>query len=69
MKILCGEKKIILEDNNDISVDDSLATTKYVAGSFSTILYQAFCLGKKVVIDDVSNDMMIEYLFKNPFSL
>ena len=43
-----------IEMPRDVSILDSIANLKYAVGSFSTVLYQAYCSGKDVVLDDVA---------------
>lgn len=44
------------------SLEESLSKTKHVVGRFSTVLYQAYLKGVEVVLDDVSNETLTEYL-------
>lgn len=52
---LCENENIVVENRREISVVDSLATTEYAAGAFSTVLLQGYFAGKKIIIDDVTN--------------
>lgn len=44
-----------IEDSADITIDKSLLKTKSVVAQYSTVLYQASCRGKMVIIDDITN--------------
>ena len=43
-----------IEYPNEVSIVDSLANCNYVVGSYSTVLNQAFCSGRSVLLDDVT---------------
>lgn len=47
-------KDFLIEDPTKVSVLDSLKTTQFAVGLSSTVLSEAFFLGKEVVIDDIS---------------
>lgn len=44
-----------VEDPSDISLLDSLSNTRAVISIYSTVLYQAYLLGKTVIIDDIAD--------------
>lgn len=46
------EKEI--EMPNEVSILESVANMNFAVGSFSTVLYQAYCSGKEVILDDVA---------------
>lgn len=52
LKKYVPESKI--ESPQDVSLEQSLANTDIVISYFSTVLYQAYLAGKKVVLDDVT---------------
>lgn len=43
-----------IEDPQELPLIQSLARTEYIASLYSTVLYQAYNIGKPIVIDDVS---------------
>lgn len=43
-----------IENPRNVTLDQSIANTDVVIGYFSTVLYQAYLNGKKVVLDDVT---------------
>ena len=43
-----------IEYPNEVSIVDSIANCNYVVGSYSTVLNQAFCSGRSVLLDDVT---------------
>lgn len=53
--------KIEIEDN-DLDIIDSINEAEYIISKFSTVLYQAHCLNKKIVIDDISNNVLYKNL-------
>lgn len=54
MEIACKYfDKELLEDPYSVSIEDSLASTKYVVGVDSTVLLQGYLNGKCVVFDDL----------------
>lgn len=56
------ETSIVLEDINTKTATESILESNYVASNYSTILSEAYYLGKKIVIDDVTNPALIEVL-------
>jgi len=58
----CDEKQINnifkefkIENPHETTLAVSLSKTKYVVSLYSTVLYQAYEIGKKIIIDDVTN--------------
>lgn len=47
--------EVVFQDPNKVRIEDSLAMTEYVIGRDSTVLYQAYLLGKTVIIDNVTD--------------
>ena len=45
----------MIESPANITIEYSIAKTKYVVGRFSTVLYQAYNNNKSVVIDDITD--------------
>ena len=43
-----------IEDPNEVSILDSIANCSFVIGTYSTVLNQAYCSGREIVIDDVT---------------
>ena len=61
---------ITFEEPRLISVADSIGESEYVAGTFSTVLTEAFYLGAKVIIDDISEpDLISELKYRQYFLL
>nr|WP_319219503.1 hypothetical protein [uncultured Trichococcus sp.] len=52
----------VIEDPNIVELSKSLSITKYVASLYSTVLFQAYVNGKKVVINDLSSPEKFESL-------
>lgn len=70
VKALCTNRGIIVEDFKTLPVEDSLLSTEYVAGFYSTVLSQAYYAGIPVVIDDVTNpEAFDELLVKSDYIL
>lgn len=55
LRKMCKRLNVEIEDYESMSVEASLANTKYVIGSFSTVLLQAYFANKDVIIDDLTN--------------
>lgn len=55
VKTLCMNQGVIVEDYKALSVEDSLFSSEYAAGFYSTVLSQAYFADIPVVIDDVTN--------------
>lgn len=45
----------ILENSNDIDIVKSIKSSKFIVSLSSTVLFQAYCMGKDVIIDDITN--------------
>ena len=45
----------MIENFQEISLEQSLKRTKYVLGLETTVLAEAYCEGKEIVIDDITN--------------
>jgi len=58
------KKSVKLENNSDVSIFQSIANTERCVSQFSTVLYQAYTLGKSIVIDDVTNPTIYEKICK-----
>lgn len=43
-----------LEDPKSVTIMDSISNVKYVVGSYSTVLQQAWFAGKQIILDDVT---------------
>jgi hypothetical protein len=52
----------IIENPHEISLEVSVSSTKSVVSLYSTVLYQAYLSGAKIIIDDMSNPMKFEKL-------
>ena len=52
----------IIENPHEISLEVSVSSTKSVVSLYSTVLYQAYLSGAKIIIDDISNPMKFEKL-------
>jgi hypothetical protein len=52
----------VIENPNEVDIEKSLSMTKYVTSLYSTVLYQAYVNGKKVVINDLSSPRKYELL-------
>ena len=55
IKRVFEKEKIEIEDNKNISLEESLGRTKYAVGMQTTVLFEALTEGRKIVIDDVSD--------------
>lgn len=53
-----------IEYPKDVDILCSLASTDSAVSQYSTVLYQAYCLNKKVVIDDLTNEKLFKQLQK-----
>lgn len=51
-----------VENPKDVHILQSIANTKKVVSRYSTVLYQAYCMGKEIIIDDLSNKKEFEAL-------
>lgn len=54
----------MIEMPQDMSILESISNTKSVIAIDSTVLLQASCVGKSVIIDNISNPRRFEYLLK-----
>lgn len=64
-----GNTDIIIEYPGDISVSDSISNSELVVGTFSTVLTEAYYMGKTVVIDNVSNPLLYSWLQESKYFL
>lgn len=60
---------IILENPKECSIEKSIKTADYIVGLNSTVLFQAYSSGCKVIIDDVSNKDLYEKLKEMQYML
>lgn len=44
---------IHIEDPNSLTIIESLMCTDYIAALYSTVLFEAYCLNKKIIINDL----------------
>lgn len=44
-----------IESSYDVNILQSIADTNYVVARYSTVLFQAYCMGKQVIIDDITS--------------
>jgi hypothetical protein len=51
-----------IENPNEVPLDVSVSITKFVVSLYSTVLYQAYENGGKIIIDDLSNPIRYELL-------
>lgn len=56
-----------VEDNRKISIEDSLNYTEYAISVDSTVLYEAYLAGRKVIIDDLSNPKLYTELKRRDY--
>lgn len=49
-------------ESNTVEIIQSIIESEFVISKFSTVLYQAYCLDKKIVIDDITNKRVYENL-------
>lgn len=52
----------VLEDPAEVTIEESLAKTKYCCAAVSTVLYQAVNCGKPIVIDDISDPLKYAFM-------
>lgn len=55
---------INIEDSHSISIEKSIVNVRSVIGTYSTVLYQAYLLGKNVILDDVVYKNLVDKLSK-----
>ena len=60
---------IVVEHCNQISVEESISNSENVAGTFSSVLTQAYYYGKQVYIDDISDPQLIDELAERKYFL
>lgn len=60
---------IIIEQCDQISVEESIMNSENVAGTFSSVLTQAYYFGKQVYIDDISDSQLIDELVERKYFL
>ena len=53
-----------IEDNRKVSILQSISNCNYAVSRYSTVLFQAYSFGKKIVIDDYSYPKEYESLLK-----
>ena len=58
-----------IEIPREVSVADSINSSSYVAGTFSSVLTEAYYSGRSVVIDDISDSKLTEELKKRKYFL
>ena len=58
------KRSVKVENNSDVSIFQSIANTERCVSQFSTVLFQAYSLGKAIVIDDVTNPTIYEKICK-----
>lgn len=51
-----------VENPREVSIQESIASCDYTVSSYSTVLFQAYCSGKQVVLDDVTYRYQFERL-------
>ena len=44
-----------IQDPRSVGIDDSILQSRYIASICSTVLYESFCGGKTIVVDDISD--------------
>lgn len=47
-------KEVYIESAQDMTIEESVQTTEYVVSLYSTVLFQSYINGRKIVIDDVT---------------
>lgn len=58
------EKSVKVENNSAVSIFQSIANAQRCVSQFSTVLYQAYNMGKTIVIDDVTNPSIYDKICK-----
>lgn len=69
LKKIFSKTGIDIEEPGRISVKESIALSEKVAGTYSTVLNEAYHMGKTIVIDDISNPMLITELKEQMYIL
>lgn len=60
---------IIVEDPRKISCSDSILDCEYVAGTFSSVLTEAYYYNKPIILDDITDKAAFEYMQQNKYFL
>lgn len=55
-------KNFEIEDPREVKIEDSFNRTNYIISLYSTVLFQAHKLGKKIIIDDISKPEKLKKL-------
>ena len=63
------DDKIDVESPYEVSIKKSILTSEYVMGTSSSVLVEAYYMGKKVIIDDISSPELIEELNERMYFL
>ena len=66
---LCEEYGVTYDDPKSVTTKESIDSARYIAGTISTVLTEAFYAGKEVVLDDVTNEEMYEEIKDKRFIL
>lgn len=56
------QKFVELENNQTVSIYQSLSNAQMCVSQFSTVLYQAYCIGKPIIIDDITNPKIFDII-------
>lgn len=56
-----------IEDCEEVSIEESIMSTKYLVSVCSTTLFQGYVNGKIAIVDDLSNPLMFEDLLKSRY--
>ena len=59
----------LIEDPTLISIDDSVSEAEHIVSRGSTVLYQAYLNGKKVIIDDVTDAKFYDIMCHSGFHM
>ncbi len=57
----------VVEDNYNVNIFESVMRSEYVVGQFSTVLFIASFFGKKVILDDISDNKLMQSLFRREY--
>ena len=66
---LAEQYHIIYEDPKSVSVADSIMNAECIAGTYSTVLTEAYHSDCSIILDDMTDPEMYEYLNKAMFIL
>lgn len=69
LKLIFDKTNIEIEQCKIVPVKDSILDSEVVIGTFSSVLTEAYYLGKKVYIDDVSDPALIKELVMKKYFL